>query len=61
MILKYFNANQKKSLKKLERILEERKVNQLSISPQVRKILADVKKNGDNAVINGAGNKNANR
>ena len=51
MILKYFNANQKKSLKKLERILDKRKVNQLRISPQVRKILADVKKNGDNAVI----------
>ena len=51
MILKYFNANQKKSLKKLERILDNRKVNQLRISPQVRKILADVKKNGDNAVI----------
>ncbi len=51
MILKYFNANQKKSLKKLEIILGKRNVNQFSLSTQVRKILADVKRNGDKAVI----------
>ena len=51
MILKYFNANQKKSLKKLEIILGKRNVNQFSLSAQVRKILADVKRNGDKAVI----------
>ena len=49
MILKYFNANQKKSLKKLEIILGKRNVNQFSLSTQVRKILADVKRNGDKA------------
>ena len=49
-MLKFFNANNKNSLKKLELILASRKINQFQ-SSSVRKILADVRKQGDRAVI----------
>ena len=50
-MLKYFDANKKNSLKKLEFILESRKINQKTKTSAVRKILSDVKKLGDKAVI----------
>tara|TARA_B100000963_G_C22632385_1_gene675667 strand:+ start:3101 stop:4396 length:1296 start_codon:yes stop_codon:yes gene_type:complete len=49
-MLKFFNANNKNSLKKLELILASRKINQFPTS-SVRKILADVRKQGDKAVV----------
>ena len=50
-MLKYFDATKKNSLKKLEFILESRKINQKTKTSAVRKILSDVKKLGDKAVI----------
>ena len=50
-MLKFFNANQKNSLKKLELILNQRKLKQQTKSATVKKILFDVKKYGDKAVI----------
>ncbi len=50
-MLKYFDANKKNSLKKLEFILESRKINQKTKTSAVKKILSDVKKLGDKAVI----------
>ena len=50
-MLKFFNANQKSSLKKLELILNKRKLKQQTKSAIVKKILFDVKKYGDKAVI----------
>ena len=50
-MLKFFNANQKNSLKKLELILNKRKLKQQTKSAIVKKILFDVKKYGDKAVI----------
>ena len=50
-MLKFFNANQKNSLKKLELILYQRKLKQQTKSATVKKILFDVKKYGDKAVI----------
>ena len=52
MTLKIFNANQKNSLKKLELIIEMRKYKQRDFSRDVKKILMNVKKNGDKAVLN---------
>ena len=46
-MLKFFNANQKNSLKKLELILNKRKLKQQTKSAIVKKILFDVKKYGD--------------
>ena len=51
-MLKFFNANQLKSIKKLEIILNSRKLKQQNQSISVKKILLNVKKNGDKAVIN---------
>ena len=51
MILKNFNTNQKNYLKKLEKILEERKKKQFNQSEKVKKIILNVKKYGDKAVI----------
>ena len=42
-MLKFFNANQKNSLKKLELILNKRKLKQQTKSATVKKILFDVK------------------
>ena len=50
-MLNYFNANKKNSLKKLELILNRRKFKQKSRSTIVKKILNEVIKNGDKALI----------
>ena len=50
-MLKFFNANKKSSLKKLEVILNSRKLSQQNKSSIVKKIISTVKKNGDKAVI----------
>ena len=50
-MLKYFNANQRNFLNKLEKVLEKRKIKQRNQSDVVKKILASVKRNGDKAVI----------
>ena len=51
-MLKFFDANKKDSLKKLETILNKRKLKQRNNSNQIRKILYNVKNQGDKAVIN---------
>ena len=50
-MLKFFNANQKGSLKKLKLILETRKLKQKNQSITVKEIINNVKKYGDKAVI----------
>ncbi len=50
-MLKFFDANQKLAIKKLEVILNKRKTEQKKQSVNIRKILSDVKKQGDQAVI----------
>ena len=50
-MLKFLNSNQTNFLKKLETILEKRKFNQQNQSFVVKKILSDVKNQGDKAVI----------
>ena len=50
-MLKFFNANQKNFLKKLDVVLSVRKLQQKNQSSSVKKILYDVKKGGDKAVI----------
>ena len=50
-MLKFFNANQKNFLRKLESILDIRKQKQKNKSFIVKKILFDVKNQGDKAVI----------
>ena len=50
-MLNFFNANQKNYLKKLELILSKRKSKQLNYSSNVKKILLNVKKDGDKALI----------
>ena len=50
-MLKFFNTNQKNFSKKLESILNLRKSKQKYKSANVKKILLDVKKKGDKAVI----------
>ena len=50
-MLTYFNANQKNSLKKLQSFLGRRKLRQSSQSTLVKKIISDVRKNGDKALI----------
>ena len=50
-MLNFFNANQKNYLKKLELILSKRKSKQLNYSSNVKKILLNVKKDGDEALI----------
>ena len=51
IMLKFLNANQKNFLSKLEFILNTRKIKQNNQSLIVKKILKDVKKSGDKAVI----------
>ena len=43
---------EKRSIEKLDFLLNQRKLKQLKQSSSVKKILANVKKNGDKAVIN---------
>ncbi len=50
-MLKFIDSNQKNFSKKLESILEIRKLKQQNQSSVVKKILLDVKKQGDKAVI----------
>ena len=50
-MIKFFNANKKDSLKKLESFLSLRKSRQRSQSSAVKKILLKIKKNGDKAVL----------
>ena len=50
-MFKFLNFNHKNSLKKLESILNVRKSRQQNQSATVKKILYNVKKNGDEAVI----------
>ena len=50
-MLKFLNANQKNFLKKLDIVLNVRKLQQKNQSSSVKKILYDVKKEGDKAVI----------
>ncbi len=50
-MIKFFNANKKDSLKKLDSFLSLRKSRQRSQSSVVKKILLKVKKNGDKAVL----------
>ena len=50
-MLKFFNANQKNFLKKLDIVLSVRKLQQKNQSSGVKKILYDVRKEGDKAVI----------
>ena len=51
-MLKFFNANQKNFLKKLEFVLTSRKLKQQNKSNLVKQILINVKKKGDRAVLN---------
>ena len=51
-MLKFFNADKKNSLKKLEEILNLRKNKQKIQTSKVRQIIYNVKRRGDNAVIN---------
>ena len=50
-MLKFLNANQKNFLKKLNKVLNVRKLQQKNQSSKVKKILYDVRKAGDKAVI----------
>ena len=43
-MLKFFNANRKRSIEKLDFLLNQRKFKQLKQSSSVKKILANVKK-----------------
>ncbi len=47
-MLKYFNFSKKSSIKKLEYILKSRKQSQDIRTESVKKILLNVRKNGDN-------------
>ena len=51
-MIKFLNANQKNSLKKLEIILSKRKIKTTFSIFYIKKILYNVKKSGDQAVIN---------
>ena len=51
-MLKIINLNQKIFIKKLENILNKRKFNQKAKTSSVIKIISNVKKNGDKAVLN---------
>ena len=51
MMLRYFDANKKNSIKKLETVLDERKLKQKKQLSTVRNILENVKRSGDYAVI----------
>ena len=50
-MLKFFNANRPSSIKKLQILLNKRKSLQKNQSANIKKILSDVKKQGDKAVI----------
>jgi histidinol dehydrogenase len=50
-MLKFINYNKKNSLNNLEIILNKRKFSQKNKTSVVKKIILDVKKNGDSAVL----------
>ncbi len=50
-MLKFLNTNQSNFFKKLETILDKRKINQRSHSTDIKNILSDVKKQGDKALL----------
>jgi histidinol dehydrogenase len=50
-MLKFINYNKKNSLNNLEIILNKRKLSQKNKTSIVKKIILDVKKNGDSAVL----------
>ena len=50
-MLKFLNFSKKRSLKNLEIILNKRKLTQKNQTFFVNKIISDVKKNGDKAVL----------
>ena len=50
-MLKFFNTNQQSFLKKLDAILSKRKLEQKKRSVNIKKILLDVKNQGDKAII----------
>ena len=50
-MLKYLNYNKKNSLNNLETLLNKRKFTQKNQTLAVKKIISNVKKNGDKAVI----------
>ena len=50
-MIKIFNAAQNNYLKKLELFLDKRKIDQKNNTNTVKKILSDVKKKGDLAVL----------
>ena len=51
MMLKFFDANKKRHLKKLDLIFSSRKLTQQNKSGIVKKIVSTVKRQGDKAVI----------
>ena len=51
-MLKIFNYSQKNFLENLENIINKRKLNQKNKTIAVNKIISNVKKNGDKAVLN---------
>ena len=50
-MLKYLNGNKNNFQKKFEKILASRKIQNSVNSPKVKKIIEDVKKNGDYSII----------
>jgi histidinol dehydrogenase len=50
-MLKFINYNKKNSINNLEIILNKRKSSQKNKTSVVKKIIIDVKKNGDKAVL----------
>ena len=51
-MLKILNYNKKNSFKDLEKFLNKRKINQKNKTTSVTKIIQNVKKSGDKAVLN---------
>ena len=51
MNIKFFNANNVNSIKKLEIVLNKRKLKQQNNSKVVKNLILNVKKYGDNALI----------
>ena len=49
--MKFFDSNKKNALKKLQQVLDSRKLKQQNKSKIVKRLLLNVKKYGDSAVI----------
>ena len=50
-MLKYLNGNKNNFIKRLDNILDQRRIKATFKSTKVKKIIGDVKKNGDKAVL----------